>query len=153
MPNHNLFFVPGDDLTDDQRQQLKDLEQRQHEERNRLLDSLPKKAVPEFMNPPFVPYEDRVLIFPDTLEVKTNSGIIVPDSVQERMKPLTGTVVKVGPGKPGTIYLDAEGNEIQCLPLNVGERIYYGAYAGTELSINGIDYLIMRFADCFGRVE
>jgi chaperonin GroES len=140
MPNHKHFFVPGDDVSPEQLQSIRDLEARQSEELNTLLASIPKKAVPEFMNPPFKPYEDRILIFPDPVEIKTQSGIIVPESVTDKLKPMTGTVVRVGEGKDG-----------KAIPIAEGDRIYYGAFAGTDFEIAGITYKIMRFADCFGR--
>ncbi|NOU48149.1 MAG: co-chaperone GroES [Bacteroidales bacterium] len=80
------------------------------------------------------PLADRVLIQPAVAEKKTASGIIIPDTAKE--KPQRGTVVAVGPGtKDNPITLEA------------GNTVLYGKYAGTEVNVDGTDYLIMREAD------
>ena len=87
----------------------------------------------------FKPNEDRVLVEPAAAEEKTASGIIIPDTAKE--KPQKGKVIAVGDGmkdKPVTV--------------KVGEKILYGKYAGTEISIDGKDYLIMRNSDIFGTI-
>jgi chaperonin GroES len=80
------------------------------------------------------PLADRVVIEPAAAEQKTASGIIIPDTAKE--KPQKGTVIAVGPGTAET-------------PLTVkeGDLVLYGKYAGTEFSIEGKDYLIMRESD------
>lgn len=80
------------------------------------------------------PLADRVLVEPAAAEEKTASGIIIPDSAKE--KPLKGKVVAVGTGKPD-----------EPLTVKEGDTVLYGKYAGTELSHEGEDYLIMREAD------
>jgi chaperonin GroES len=80
------------------------------------------------------PLADRVLVEPAAAEEKTASGIIIPDSAKE--KPLKGKVVAVGAGKPE-----------EPLTVKEGDTVLYGKYAGTELSHEGEDYLIMREAD------
>jgi chaperonin GroES len=80
------------------------------------------------------PLADRVLIKPAPAEQKTASGIIIPDSAKE--KPQKGEVVAAGPG--------TKDEEMQ---VKVGDLVLYGKYAGTELNIDGIDYLIMRQSD------
>ena len=80
------------------------------------------------------PLGDRVLIKPAPAEEKTASGIIIPDTAKE--KPQKGTVVAVGPG--------TKDNPIT---LKIGDIVLYGKYAGTELSHEGGDYLIMKEAD------
>ena len=82
------------------------------------------------------PLSDRVVIEPAAAEQTTASGIIIPDSAQE--KPQKGTVVAVGPGKPE-----------EPTTVNVGDTVLYGKYSGTELAHEGTDYLIMREADIF----
>lgn len=82
------------------------------------------------------PLADRVLVEPAAAETTTASGIIIPDTAQE--KPQKGTVVAVGPGKPE-----------EPLTVKVGDIILYGKYAGTELKHEGKDYMIMREADIF----
>jgi chaperonin GroES len=80
------------------------------------------------------PLSDRVLIEPKEAEEKTASGIIIPDTAKE--KPQKGTVVAVGPG--------TKDEEMQ---VKVGDVVLYGKYAGTELSVDGKDYLMMRQSD------
>jgi len=80
------------------------------------------------------PLADRVVVEPAPAETKTASGIIIPDTAQE--KPQKGTVVAVGNGKPD-----------EPMTVKVGDVVLYGKYAGTELSIDGKDVLIMRESD------
>ncbi|MDW8394384.1 MAG: co-chaperone GroES [Chitinophagales bacterium] len=85
----------------------------------------------------FKPNEDRVLVQPEPAEEKTASGIIIPDTAKE--KPQRGKVVAVG-----------EGSKEKPVTVKVGDRVLYGKYAGTEITIDGEDYLIMRNSDIFG---
>lgn len=78
--------------------------------------------------------DDRVLVEPKQAEEKTASGIIIPDSAKE--KPQQGVIVAAGPGKKDVEMQVAEG-----------DTVLYGKYAGTELSLEGNDYLIMRQDD------
>tara|TARA_B100001250_G_C19415884_1_gene621122 strand:+ start:67 stop:345 length:279 start_codon:yes stop_codon:yes gene_type:complete len=80
------------------------------------------------------PLADRVLVEPAAAETKTASGIIIPDTAQE--KPQKGKVIAVGPG--------TKENPIT---LKVGNNILYGKYSGTELKHEGSDYLIMKESD------
>jgi chaperonin GroES len=80
------------------------------------------------------PLADRVLIEPAQAEEKTAGGIIIPDTAKE--KPQRGIVVAVGPGKKD-----------EPMTVKVGENVLYSKYAGTELSHEGINYLIMRESD------
>ena len=80
------------------------------------------------------PLADRVLVEPAAAETKTTSGIIIPDTAKE--KPQRGTVVAVGPG--------TKDNPVT---LKVGDTVLYGKYAGTELKLEGKDYLMMRESD------
>ena len=80
------------------------------------------------------PLADRVLIEPLQAETKTASGIIIPDNAKE--KPQKGTVVAVGPG-----------TKDEKMTVKVGDTVLYGKYAGTELKLDGTDYLIMRESD------
>lgn len=82
------------------------------------------------------PLADRVLVEPAPAEEKTASGIIIPDSAKE--KPQRGSVVAVGKGKKD-----------EPLTVKEGDTVLYGKYAGTEISIEGKDYLIMRESDIF----
>lgn len=80
------------------------------------------------------PLADRVLIEPAAAETQTASGIIIPDTAKE--KPQKGTVVAVGNGKKD-----------HTMTVQVGDVVLYGKYAGTELKLDGKDYLIMREDD------
>lgn len=82
------------------------------------------------------PLADRVLIEPLQAETKTASGIIIPDTAKE--KPMKGTVVAAGPGKTD-----------EPVTVKVGDVVLYGKYAGTEITVDGKDYLIMRESDIF----
>ena len=78
---------------------------------------------------------DRVLILPIEVETKTSGGIIIPDSAKE--KPLKGQVIAVGPG-----------NSREDMEVQEGEFVMYTKYAGTDITLEGKDYLIMRQSDC-----
>ena len=80
------------------------------------------------------PLADRVIIEPAAAETKTASGIIIPDTAQE--KPQKGMVVAVGPGKKD-----------EPTTVKVGETVLYGKYSGTELAVDGKDLLMMRESD------
>mgnify|MGYP003634757290 CR=1 FL=1 len=80
------------------------------------------------------PLADRVLIEPAAAETKTASGIIIPDNAKE--KPQKGTVVAAG-----------KGTKDEPITVKVGDTVLYGKYAGTELKLEGTDYLIMRESD------
>lgn len=80
------------------------------------------------------PLADRVLIEPQEAETKTKSGIYIPDSAQE--KPQHGKVIAVG---SGTKDIEME--------LKVGDSVLYGKYSGSEITIDGNDYIIMRQSD------
>ncbi|MBO5656301.1 MAG: co-chaperone GroES [Rikenellaceae bacterium] len=80
------------------------------------------------------PLSDRVLIEPNPAEEKTAGGLFIPDTAKE--KPLAGKVVAVG---PGTAEVTME--------VKVGDQVLYGKYSGTEINIDGKDYLIMRQND------
>lgn len=82
------------------------------------------------------PLADRVLVEPAAAEEKTASGIIIPDSAKE--KPQKGSVVAVGTGKKD-----------EPITVKVGDQVLYGKYAGTEITVEGKEYLIMRESDIF----
>jgi chaperonin GroES len=85
------------------------------------------------------PLADRVLVEPAAAEEKTAGGIIIPDTAKE--KPMKGTIVAVGNGKKD-----------EPMTVKVGDKVLYGKYAGTELSIDGNDYLIMKESDIYAIV-
>ncbi len=91
-------------------------------------------------------FDDRVLVKPNAAEEKTAGGIIIPDTAKE--KPQKGTVVAAGKGK----YAEQTGNLIP-MQVKEGDTVMYGKYGGTEISINGEDYLIMRSSDILMKVS
>jgi chaperonin GroES len=90
------------------------------------------------------PLADRVVVKPmEELEVK-KGGIIIPDTAKE--KPMQGEIIEVGPGR---VTDDGKTVEMQ---IKKGDRILYGKYSGTEISIDADEYLIMRESDIFAIV-
>ena len=89
------------------------------------------------MSTTFKPLADRVLIEPAPAEQKTASGIIIPDSAKE--KPLRGTVIAAGIGKPD-----------EPMTVKVGDSVLYGQYSGTEIKLDGTNYMIMKESDIYG---
>ena len=90
------------------------------------------------------PLADRVVIKPSEAEEKPRGGIILPDTAKE--KPVIGEVVAVGPGK-----VSDEGKTVP-MEVKVGDKVLYGKYSGTEVTVEGEEYLIMREADIFAIV-
>jgi chaperonin GroES len=90
------------------------------------------------------PLADRVIVKPAPAEEKTKGGIILPDTAKE--KPVIGEVVAVGPGK-----VTDDGKKV-APEVKVGDKVLYGKYSGTEVTIEGEEYLIMREADIFAIV-
>ncbi|MCO5937354.1 co-chaperone GroES [Mucilaginibacter sp. RB4R14] len=88
------------------------------------------------------PLADRVVVEAAAAETKTASGIYIPETAQE--KPQKGTIVSVGPGK----YADVSGALIP-MTIKVGDSVLYGKYAGTEINLDGKEYLIMRESDIY----
>ena len=86
------------------------------------------------------PLADRVLVEAQEAETKTASGLFIPDSAKE--KPQQGVIVAVGNGKTD-----------EPMELNVGDKVMYGKYSGTEVSFEGKDYLIMRQSDVIAVIE
>ena len=90
------------------------------------------------------PLSDRVLVQPVEAEEKTSSGIIIPDTAQE--KPQKGTIIAAGPGKV------ENGNKIE-MSVKKGDSVLYGKYSGTEVTLDGVEYLIMRESDILGVIS
>ena len=82
------------------------------------------------------PLADRVVVQPAAAETKTKGGIIIPDTAKE--KPQKGTIVAAGPGKKD-----------EPVTVKIGDSDLYGKYSGTEISIDGQEYLIMSESDIF----
>lgn len=85
----------------------------------------------------FKPLADRVLVEPAAAEEKTASGLYIPDTAKE--KPQRGIIVAIGTGKPD-----------EPITVKEGDTVLYGKYSGTEISIDGTDYLIMKETDIYG---
>lgn len=86
--------------------------------------------------PAIKPLEDRVLVLPAPAEEKTASGIIIPDTAKK--KPQKGHVVAAGPGKKD-----------EPMSVKVGDAVLYGEYSGTQVTLEGEQYLIMRASDIY----
>ena len=93
----------------------------------------------------FRPLGDRVLVRRVKEEEKTKGGIIIPDTAKE--KPQEGEIVAVGPGAR-----DEQG-KVQPLDVKVGDRILFGKWSGSEVTISGEDLLIMKESDVLGVLE
>ncbi len=91
------------------------------------------------------PLADRVIIKPSEAEEKTKGGIILPDTAKE--KPIEGTVVATGPGK------STDDGKLVKIGIKVGDKVLYGKYSGTEITVEGEEYLIMRESDVFAIVS
>ena len=85
------------------------------------------------------PLSDRIVVKPEPAEEKTASGIILPDTAQE--KPQMGTVLATGPGKI------SDSGDLVKMSLKNGDKVLYGKYSGTEITVDGDDVLIMRESD------
>ena len=85
------------------------------------------------------PLADRVVVQPDAAEEKSEGGIILPDTVQE--KPQKGKIVALGAGKI------SDSGELIKPEVKVGDKVLYGKYSGNEISLDGEEYLIMRESD------
>ncbi len=93
----------------------------------------------------FRPLHDRVMVKRIELEGKTAGGIIIPDTVKE--KPMEGEVVAVGSGARN------EQGTIVALDVKSGDRVLFGKWSGTEIKIDGQDYLVMKESDIMGIIE
>ena len=91
------------------------------------------------------PLQDRILVQRGKEKEKTKGGIIIPDTAKE--KPIEGKVIATGNGK-----LNEEGNRV-ALEVKKGDQILFGQYSGTEVKIEGEEYLIMREDDVLGVIE
>ena len=87
------------------------------------------------------PLHDRVLVKPMEAEEKTASGLYIPDTAKE--KPMKGEVVAVGSGK------QTDDGKTVALTVKTGDKVLYGKYSGTEITIDGSEYLIMRESDIY----
>jgi chaperonin GroES len=93
----------------------------------------------------FRPLHDRVVVRRIESDEKSKGGIIIPDTAKE--KPQEGEVVAVGPGAR-----DEQGR-VHALDVKVGNRILFGKWSGTEVKIDGVEYLVMKESDIVGVIE
>ena len=93
----------------------------------------------------FRPLHDRVVVKRIDAEEKTAGGIIIPDTAKE--KPSEGEVISVGPGGR-----DDKGNLVP-IELKAGDRVLFGKWSGTEIKLDGVDYLIMKESDIMGVLD
>ncbi|MEZ5910018.1 MAG: co-chaperone GroES [Hyphomicrobiaceae bacterium] len=93
----------------------------------------------------FRPLHDRVLVRRVDEETKSAGGIIIPDTAKE--KPIQGEVIAVGPGTRD------DSGKLVALEVKPGDRVLFGKWSGTEVKIDGADYVIMKESDIFGIVE
>jgi chaperonin GroES len=91
------------------------------------------------------PLHDRVLVKRLDAKETVKGGIIIPDTAQE--KPQEGEVIAAGPGK------SLDDGKIQAMNVKVGDKILFGKYAGTDVKIDDVDYIIMREDDILGVLE
>ena len=93
----------------------------------------------------FRPLHDRVLVKRLEGEAKTAGGIIIPDTAKE--KPMEGEVIAVGTGAR------SEDGKVHPLEVKAGDRILFGKWSGTEVKIDGVEYIIMKESDVMGIIE
>ena len=93
----------------------------------------------------FRPLHDRVVVRRLDAEEKTAGGIIIPDTAKE--KPMEGEVIAAGPGARN------EQGQIVALDVKAGDRILFGKWSGTEIKLDGVEYLIMKESDIMGVLE
>ena len=91
------------------------------------------------------PLQDRIIVKRLEEETKTKGGIIIPDSAKE--KPIEGKIIAVGKGKV------TEDGKVLPLDVKVGDKVLFSKYGGTEVKIDGEEYLIMREDDILGVIE
>src|SRR5690606_29311685 len=106
--------------------------------------SISQPTSPEAMGTSITPLADRVVVKPEAAEEKTAGGLIIPDTAKE--KPQKGTVVAVGPGRV------ENGTKID-MTVKEGDTVLYGKYAGTEITLDGDEVMIMRESDILGVVK
>src|SRR5690348_11852130 len=93
----------------------------------------------------FRPLHDRVVVKRVAEEEKTKGGSIIPDTAKE--KPMEGEIVAVGPGARD------ENGKLVALDVKAGDRILFGKWSGTEIKLDGVEYLIMKESDIMGILE
>jgi len=97
------------------------------------------------MASPIRPLHDRVLVTRLEENKTSPGGIVIPDAAKE--KPIKGEVLAVGKGKP------LDNGEARPLGVKIGDKVLFGKYSGTEVKIDGVDYLVLREDDIIGVLE
>ena len=103
------------------------------------------KSAQEVKSMQIKPLADRVVVKPIEEAETIRGGIIIPDTAKE--KPMQGEVIEVGPGR-----VNEDGKKTP-MEVKKGDRVLYGKYSGTEVSIAGEEYLIMRESDIFAIIQ
>ena len=93
----------------------------------------------------FRPLHDRVVLKRVEEDAKTKGGIIIPETAQE--KPMQGEIIAVGPGARD------ESGKVVALDVKKGDRVLFGKWSGTEVKIDGTEYLIMKESDIMGVLD
>ena len=91
------------------------------------------------------PLEDKILVQANEAETTTASGLVIPDTAKE--KPSQGEAIAVGPGGRD------EAGKLIPIDVKVGDRILFGKWSGTEVKLDGVEYLIMKESDVMGIIE
>jgi chaperonin GroES len=91
------------------------------------------------------PLHDRIIVRAAKAEETTKGGIIIPDTAKE--KPMQGEIIAVGQGK------QSEDGKVTALQVKIGDKVLYGKYAGTEVTVEGEELLIMRESDVFAIID
>jgi chaperonin GroES len=102
-------------------------------------------SVPQEGTMRFRPLHDRVVVKRVEQETKTAGGIIIPDTAKE--KPMEGEIIAVGPGARD------ESGKVVALDVKAGDRILFGKWSGTEVKLDGVEYLIMKESDIMGVIQ
>lgn len=108
-------------------------------EKNTMTENSKDKAIS------FQPLGERILVKPDEVEESVSGGIIIPTTTKE--KPMEGVVISIGPGK---LTQDGKTHVPQ---VNIGDRVLFGKYAGTEIELNKDTYLVISYDDLLGVVK
>lgn len=171
--------MPGDELTPEERIESQGLTERMEEQEQKHIDSQPKKlrvSLEVLLQTRIDPSEDRVVVWADPVAEVTESGIIKPKEVVEKERPLTGTIIAVGPGKKVEekvthailLQILRHGTDIGAtefdkfkemvmetnIPYRPGDRVLYGRFAGTPVNCPDTQtpLLIIRPGDIFGKI-
>ena len=171
MSTKKVYSLGGNDLTPEQKKEASEAREKQLETTKDLLErqSLPAQAhdVEKIIkNFPWRPHQDRVVVLPDPSEAVLPSGIVIPDTAQE--KPQSGVLISVGEEVTMSVRTmehlvairkalypkwDDSSDAPYMTESKPGDRVLFGKYAGLEIEIEGVRYLVMRFADIMATLK